>query len=81
MGLWATEARADLNVFVGYADNIRASGFFPSPWLGAPGVVSQTPTSGVTFDAGAVRIDNTGASAVTIHDMTVTLPGVTPFTL
>ena len=37
----ASPAKADpISVFVGYADNLRASGFFPSPWLGAPGVVS-----------------------------------------
>ena len=73
-GLGITEARADLNVFVGYADSLRPSGFFPNPWIGASGVVSQTPGS-ETFDAGAVRIQNTGASAVTISGMTVTLNG------
>ena len=74
-GLGLTEAQAAINVFVGYADSLRPSGFFPNPWLGAPGVVSQTPTSGITFDSGAVRIDNTGASAVTITNFTVTLNG------
>lgn len=76
-------ARADsFNVFVGYADNLRASGFFPTPWVGAPGVVSQTPTSGITFDSGAVRIDNTGASSITITNFTVTLnPGSSPVTI
>jgi hypothetical protein len=73
-GLGLTEAQADLNVFVGYADSLRASGFFPNPWIGAPGVVSQTPGS-ETFDAGAIRIQNTGASAVTISGMTVFLNG------
>ena len=65
---------ATLNVYVGYADNIRASGFFPSPWLGDPNVVSQTP-SGQSLDAGAVRIDNTGATPVTITGFKVTLGG------
>jgi hypothetical protein len=68
-----TEARAALKVFVGYADNLRPSGFFPTPWLGDSGVVSQSGPE--TFDAGAVRIQNTGASAVTISGMTVTLNG------
>lgn len=64
------------NVFVGYADNLRASGFFPAPWLGASGVVSQTPSSGITFDSGAVRIDNTGATSISITNFKVTLnPG------
>lgn len=59
-------------VYVGYADNLRASGFFPSPWIGAPGVVSQTP-SGQSLDAGAIRIDNTGGSAITITNMLVAM--------
>ncbi len=73
-GLGITEARADLNVFVGYADNLRASGFFPTPWLGGSGVVSES-SSAQSFDTGAVRVDNTGASSVTISGMTVTLNG------
>jgi hypothetical protein len=73
-GLGVTEARADLKVFVGYADSLRASGFFPTPWLGAAGVVSETVLP-QTFDAGAIRIDNTGASAVTISGMTVQMNG------
>jgi len=68
-------AKADsFSVFVGYADNLRPSGFFPTPWLGGAGVVSQTPT-GQTLDTGAVRIDNTGATPITITNFTVTLNG------
>jgi hypothetical protein len=68
-------ASADsFSVFVGYADNLRASGFFPTPWLGAATVVSQTPT-GESLDTGAVRIDNTGASAITITNFSVTFNG------
>lgn len=68
-------AKADgFSVFVGYADNLRSSGFFPTPWLGGVGVVSQTP-SGQSLDTGAVRIDNTGASSIVITDFTVTLNG------
>jgi hypothetical protein len=51
--------------YVGYADNLRPSGFFPTPWLGAADVVSQRP-SGESFDTGTVRIDNTGATPITI---------------
>src|ERR1051326_2502263 len=66
-------ARADsLAVFVGYADSLRASGFFPSIWLGAANVVSQS-SSNQSFDSGAVRIDNSGASAITITNFQVTL--------
>ena len=63
-------------VYVGYADDLRPSGFFPTPWLGAANVVSQTPT-GESLDTGAVRIDNTGASSITITDFTVALNGGT----
>src|SRR5271165_1580339 len=66
------------SVFVGYADNLRPSGFFPTPRLGASTVVSQSSAS-QSFDTGAVRIDNTGGSAITISNFTVTLnPGAAP---
>ena len=69
---------AAIDVFVGYADNLRASGFFPTPWLTSPGVVSQTP-DGQTLDSGAIRIDNNTAADITISDMTVTLlPSTSP---
>jgi len=68
-------AKADsFTVFVGYADSLRASGFFPTPWITTPGVVSQS-SSFQSFDSGAVRIDNTGSSAITISGFTVTLGG------
>jgi hypothetical protein len=64
-------ARAgSIDVKVGYADGLRANGFFPSPWSGDAGVVFDGRTSG-TFDDGAVRIDNTGASNVTISNIFV----------
>jgi hypothetical protein len=66
-------AKADsFTVYVGYADNLRASGFFPTPWLGASNVVSQTPT-GESLDTGAIRIDNTGATVLNIAGFKVTL--------
>ena len=68
----SSPALADtFNVFVGYADNLRVSGFFPAPWLGAPGVVSQTTMSGIVFDSGAVRIDNTSAVPLVISNFQV----------
>lgn len=68
-------AKADgFTVFVGYADNLRASGFFPAPWLGGSNVVSQTPT-GQSLDTGAVRIDNTGGTTLTITGFKVTFNG------
>ena len=69
-------ARADdIKVYVGYADNLRPSGFFPTTWLGDPNVVSQTP-SGQSLDTGAVRIDNTSSSAITISNFSVLFPNV-----
>jgi hypothetical protein len=65
--------RADsLSVYVAYADNLRPSGFFPSLWLGDPNVVSQS-SANMSFDSGAVRIDNTGASAINITNFSVSL--------
>jgi hypothetical protein len=77
----ATPVSADtFNISVGYADNLRASGFFPNPWIGATfngqTVISQTnPASvpgGIVFDSGAVRIDNTSAVAMAISNFTIT---------
>lgn len=69
-------AHANLVVYVGYADSLRPSGFFPNPWLGGANVVSESnAVQPGDFDAGAVRIDNTGASAVTISGFKVALNG------
>src|ERR1022692_4377608 len=62
-------------VYVGYADNLRASGFFPNPWIGVmfngESVTSQTNPAGMSFDAGAGRIDN-GPTSMTITNFEVT---------
>ncbi len=60
-----------ITVYVGYADNLRASGFFPNPWLTAPGVFSETP-GGQSLDTGAIRVDNNTGASITISGMTVT---------
>lgn len=68
-------AKADgFTVYVGYADNLRPSGFFPTPWLGGLNVVSQTP-DGQSLDAGAIRIDNTGSTPITITNLSVNING------
>ena len=73
----ASGLRADnLAVYVGYADNLRASPFFPVPWIGDPNVVTQSPAN-QTFDSGALRIDNTGTNAITITNLTVELDPTT----
>ena len=60
-----------ITVYVGYADNLRPSGFFPNPWLCGSGVVSETPT-GQSLDTGAIRIDNNTGAAITISNFTAT---------
>jgi len=70
----------NLEVQVGYADNLRASPFFPSPWCGAAGTTfdgsTTNPGCGMTFDSGAIRIINNGASPVSVTDVSVNVGGV-----
>ncbi|HKS23575.1 MAG TPA: carboxypeptidase regulatory-like domain-containing protein [Thermoanaerobaculia bacterium] len=71
-------AFSNVEVFVGYADDLRAGAAFPNPWQGSPNVVFIGNRGG-DWDSGAVRIDNTGDSAITIDRVTVDLqrPGPT----
>ena len=76
----------DVKVFVGYTDNLRPSGFFPSPFCGDASVtVCQAgPLVAGALDAGAIRIQDTSGAPITISNLTVTLnPGTGPrvFTL
>lgn len=65
---FAAVAPAAANAYVvdvSYADFIRASGFFPNPWIGGANVVTNNPGA-YGNDNGAIGIDNTaGATAVT----------------
>jgi hypothetical protein len=71
VGLGATAAKADtFSVYTGYADNLRPSGFFPTPWIGDPGVVSES-SGAQSFDSGAILIVNTGSTALNISNFTV----------
>jgi hypothetical protein len=67
----AGQANAGFVVQVGYADGLRAGGFFPNPWQGDPGVTFIGLSEGHSFDAGAIRIKNTGATNITISDALV----------
>ncbi len=62
------------DVLVGYADNLRPTGFFPTTWLGDPGVQSQSSAAQL-FDSAAVRIDNTAAATLHITNFAVTMNG------
>lgn len=72
------------SVSVGYADNLRPSAFFPSPFYGDPGVAffnGQDPNV-FALDAGAVMITNDGVSNIVVDDLTVTLaPGSSPLVI
>jgi PEP-CTERM motif len=73
----ASQAHADsMNVYVGYTDNLRASGFFPSPFCTGNGTTCQVDTADAgVLDGGVFRIDNTGATSLAITNITVTLCG------
>jgi hypothetical protein len=71
----------DVKVFVGYTDNLRPSGFFPSPFCGDASVMvcQAGPVVPGALDAGAIRIQDTSGAPITISNLTVTLnPGTGP---
>jgi outer membrane lipoprotein-sorting protein len=80
----AAAAAGGLSVFVGYAEdkeiNTPDPASFPTPWVGAPNTVflggtvpGQTAcgTLATCYDAGAIRLDNTGSTAVTVNSVSV----------
>ncbi len=74
--LFGAAAQAgSVSVYVGYVDNLRASGFFPTVWIGGSNVVSQTP-GGQSLDAGAVRIDNNTGASITVSNFSVLFPNI-----
>jgi hypothetical protein len=77
-GAATASAAPNLAVYVGYADNLRASPtHFPTPWEGSPGVTYNgcSPSSSCTFDGGAIRLVNTGFSPITIDSTTLNVGG------
>jgi len=70
----AAPAASEVQVFVGYADTLRANPTdFPTPWSGSPNVVFAGCTVNCSFDAGAVRLVNNTPLAVTIGSVLVQL--------
>ena len=55
---------ANVTAYVGYADDLRSSPFFPMPWQGDPNVIFLG--GGSPVDAGAFRLDNTGVTDITL---------------
>ena len=62
---------APFDVYVGYSDGLRGTGFFPSPWLGDPGVTFLGADNPI--DAGAIMIVNTSGANLTIDSVGVTI--------
>jgi hypothetical protein len=74
VALLASQAQADtFNVYVGYADTLRPSGFFPSPFCTGGITPNCQVDTGDALDAGAFRVDNTGATSITLSNIVVTL--------
>lgn len=89
---------SSLSVSVGYAEDKHQSslspGAFPVPWSGSPNTIflgnpvfgsSACGTLPHCYDAGAIRLDNSGLSAVTINSVSVddhsSIPGGKVFNL
>lgn len=81
LALMATPVAAgSFNIYVGYADGIRAGAFFPNPWYGDSSVQYFIGNDS-SPDSGAIRIENTGATAIVINGLTVTTrPSASPTT-
>jgi RHS repeat-associated protein len=60
-----------VNVYVGYADNLRSTPFFPNPWSGSANTTFVgSPVNGV-YDSGGIRINNPSGNAFTVSDVSV----------
>ena len=57
-------------VQVGYADDLRAATFFPSPWDGGAGVTFLGAPDG-GYDSGAIRVINTSGASISLQDVKV----------
>jgi hypothetical protein len=68
----AASAATSLDVYVGYADNLRANpANFPTPWAGSPGVTFRGCTSGCSWDSSTVRVANNTAIDQTINSVAI----------
>src|SRR4030088_2461467 len=72
----AASAHGGVDVYVGYADTLRANpANFPTPWDASPNTTFEgcTPAPRCTLDAGAVRVVNNTTASVTINSVVVRL--------
>lgn len=60
---------ASFNVYVGYADDLRPSPFFPTPWNGSPNTIYVGSPSNI--DAGAILIQNSSGGNITFNNLVV----------
>jgi hypothetical protein len=65
------EFPSGVTVSVGYVDNQRPSGFFPTPWLGDSGVIFNGCAGPCAFDGGAIKVTNNSATTVTVNGLQV----------
>jgi RHS repeat-associated protein len=69
-----TPQTSPLSVYVGYADGLRPAGsIFPFPWDGSPNVTFVGCHPDCTFDAGAIRLDNSSNAPMTVNSLSVDL--------
>ena len=74
-----SQAATSYNVYVGYNDSVRASPFTPSPYSNADVFQGNTDAP---LDTGAIRIENTGTTTLTLTDLKVTMtPGINPIVI
>jgi hypothetical protein len=66
---------ASYTVYVGYADGLRANGFFPSIWQGDAGVTFIGNSPGNAYDAGAIMIRNTGSTSLVVNSVSALING------
>ena len=69
-------AASGINVFVGYADSLRANAInFPTPWAGSPMTTFEgcLPVASCEYDGGGIRIANNTGSTVTVNAIAVHL--------
>jgi hypothetical protein len=72
-GLGSDASASGINVSVGYADSLRPNAYFPNPWNGSPDTIFAGNADG-GYDAGAIMIANNTGAAITINDVSVTMP-------
>ena len=70
----AGSSLSGVNVYVGYADDLRPNPSFPVPWVGDTATTCVNCT-GSPFDSGAIRLDNVTSNPIVISDVSVNVHG------